>query len=91
MSVSLEARAALRKLLAQVWRMVEEQAWEMLKQAVEGLLLADRDRRVGEARQRGGASPRSPAARAEEMGLVERYERHGLDEMLFALTVAGRI
>lgn len=56
MSVSLEARGALRELLAQVWRMVEEQAWEMLKQAVEGLLVADRDRRVGEARQRGGAS-----------------------------------
>jgi putative transposase len=25
----------------------------------------------------------------EEIGLIERYERHGLDEMLFALTVGG--
>jgi len=25
----------------------------------------------------------------EEIGLIERYERHGLDQMLFALTVGG--
>jgi len=25
----------------------------------------------------------------KEIGLLERYERHGLDEVLFALTVGG--
>ena len=33
--------------------------------------------------------PRLRRAGREEIGLVERYERHGLDQMLFALTVGG--
>ena len=39
--------------MAQAWQRVEEQAREMLKQSVEGLLQAERDRRVSEAKQRG--------------------------------------
>lgn len=33
--------------------------------------------------------PRLRRARREEIGLVERYERHDLDQMLFALTLGG--
>jgi transposase-like protein len=96
--------------MAQAWQQVEGQAREMLKRAVEGLLLAERDRRVSEAKQRGEKiyrwgytvrkcwttlwgsleQVRVPRLRGrEEIGLVERYERHGLDQMLFALTVGG--
>ena len=53
MSVSLEGRVALRELMEQAWQQVEGQARGMLKKAVEGLLVAERDRRVREARQRG--------------------------------------
>ena len=53
MSVSLTGRVALRALMEQAWQQVEGQAREMLKRAVEGLLGAERDRRVAEAKQRG--------------------------------------
>ena len=110
MSVSVEGRVALRELMEQAWHQVEGQARGMLKGAVEGLLQAERDRRVSEAKQRGEKvyrwgytvrkcwttlwgsleQVRVPRLRGrEEIGLVERYERHGLDQMLFALTVGG--
>jgi putative transposase len=110
MTISLEGRVALRELMEQAWQQVEGQAREMLKRAVEGLLLAERDRRVTQAQQRGEKvyrwgytvrkcwttlwgnleQVRVPRLRGrEEIGLVERYERHGLDQMLFALTVGG--
>jgi putative transposase len=110
MSVSLEGRVTLRELLEQAWREVEGRAREMLKRAVEGLLEAERDRRVAEAQQRGEKvyrwgytvrkcwttlwgsleQVRVPRARGrQEVGLIERYERHALDEVLFALTVGG--
>jgi putative transposase len=110
MTVSREGRIALRELMEQGWQQVEGQARAMLKQAVEGLLQAERDRRVSEAKQRGEKiyrwgytvrkcwttlwgsleQVRVPRLRGrEEIGLVERYERHGLDQMLFALTVGG--
>ncbi len=110
MTVSLEGRLALQELMEQAWRQVEGQARGMLKRAVEGLLVAERDRRIAEARQRGEQvyrwgytvrkcwttlwgsleQVRVPRLRGgKEIGLVERYERHGLDEMLFALTVGG--
>src|SRR5216683_1049407 len=110
MTVSLEGRVALQELMAQAWQQVEGQARGMLKRAVEGLLQAERDRRVAEAQQRGEKvyrwgytvrkcwttlwgnleQVRVPRLRGrEEIGLVERYERHGLDQMLFALTVGG--
>lgn len=110
MTVSLEGRVALRELMVQAWQQVEGQARGMLKGAVEGLLVAERDRRVAEARQRGEKvyrwgytvrkcwttlwgnleQVRVPRLRGgAEIGLLERYERHGLDQMLFALTVGG--
>jgi len=110
MCISPKGRVALRELLEQAWQQVEGQAREMLKRAVEGLLVAERDRRVSEAQERGEKvyrwgytvrkcwttlwgsleQVRVPRLRGrEEIGLVERYERHGLDQMLFALTVGG--
>jgi putative transposase len=110
MCISPVRRVALRELMEQAWQQVEGQAREMLKRAVEGLLVAERDRRVSEARQRGEKvyrwgytvrkcwttlwgsleQVRVPRLRGrEEIGLVERYERHGLDQILFALTVGG--
>ncbi len=110
MSISPDRRLALRELMEQAWQQVQGQAREMLKRTVEGLLVAERDRRVTEAKQRGEKvyrwgytvrkcwttlwgsleQVRVPRLRGrEEIGLVERYERHGLDQMLFALTVGG--
>src|SRR5260221_6454417 len=110
MCISPKGRVALRELMEQAWQQVEGQAREVLKRAVEGLLVAERDRRVSEAKQRGEKvyrwgytvrkcwttlwgsleQVRVPRLRGrEEIGLVERYERHGLDQMLFALTVGG--
>ncbi len=110
MSISLEGRLTLRELMEQAWRQVEGQARGMLKQAVEGLLMAERDRRVAEAARRGEKiyrwgytvrkcwttlwgsleQVRVPRLRGwKEIGFLERYERHGLDEVLFALTVGG--
>lgn len=110
MTLSLDGRLTLREVIEQAWQEVEGQARAMLKRAVEGLLLAERDRRVSEARQRGEKvyrwgytvrkcwttlwgsleQVRVPRLRGrEEIGLVERYERHSLDQMLFALTVGG--
>jgi putative transposase len=110
MTISLTGRVPLRELMQQAWRQVEGQAREILKRSIEGLLQAERDRRVAEAR-RGGEKVyrwgytvrkcwttlwgnleqvRVPRLRGwREIGLLERYERHGLDEVLFALTVGG--
>jgi len=96
--------------MEQAWKQVEGQAQELLKGAIEGLLLAERDRRVAEAKVQGQKvyrwgytvrkcwttlwgnleQVRVPRLRGgQEIGLVERYERHGLDQVLFALTVGG--
>src|SRR3989304_8783560 len=53
MTLSLSGRLTLREVLGQAWQEVQGQAREMLKRAVEGLLQAERDRRVREARQQG--------------------------------------
>src|SRR5258707_2610348 len=110
MCISPKGRVALRELMERACQQVEGQAREMLKRAVEGLLVAERDRRVSEAKQRGEnvyrwgytvrkcwttlwgslKQVRVPRLRGrEEIGIIERYARHGLDEMLFALTVGG--
>ncbi len=110
MSLSLSRRVTLRELMEQAWQQIEGQARDMLKRAVEGLLIAERDRRVAEAKPRGEKvyrwgytvrkcwttlwgnleQVRVPRLRGwEEIGLVERYERHSLDEVLFSLTVGG--
>jgi transposase-like protein len=110
MTISLSGRLPLQRLVEQAWEQVEGQARGILQRAVEGLLLAERDRRVAEATRRGEKiyrwgytvrkcwstlwgsleQVRVPRLRGyKEIGLVERYERHGLDEVLFALTVGG--
>ena len=110
MTLSLTGRVTLHALMEQAWQQVQGQAREMLKRAVEGLLGAERDRRVAEAQQRGEKvyrwgytvrkcwttlwgnveQVRVPRLRGRaEIGLIERYQRHSLDEVLFALTVGG--
>ncbi len=110
MTLSLNRRVALREVMQQAWQQIEGQTRGMLKRAVEGLLEAERDRRVAEARERGEKAyrwgdtvrkcwqtlwgsleqVRVPRLRGrEEIGLVEKYQRHALDEVLFALAVGG--
>jgi len=110
MNITLSGRVPLQRLVEQAWEQVEGQARGMLQRAVEGLMLAERDRRVAEATRRGEKAyrwgytvrkcwstlwgsleqVRVPRLRGwKEIGLVERYERHGLDEVLFALAVGG--
>jgi putative transposase len=110
MSLSLTRTLTLQELMGQAWHQIQGQAREMLKQAVEGLLEAERDQRVAEARQRGEKTyrwgytvrkcwttlwgsleqVRVPRLRGgKEIRLLERYARHSLDEVLFALTVGG--
>jgi transposase-like protein len=84
---------------------------EQLKKTIEGLLKAERDRRVAVLRQQGekvyrwgytvrkccttlwGGLPgvRVPRLRSRdaEVGLLEKYQRHALGDVLFALTVGG--
>ena len=108
--LSLPGRLTLGDLFEQAWNQVQQSVLEQLKRTIEGLLGAERDRRVAEARQRGekvyrwGYTVRKcwttlwgtlhqirvPRMRgAAEIGLLERYQRHDLGEVLFALTVGG--
>src|SRR6266568_3414946 len=85
MTSSLSGKVTLAALLEQAWQQVEEQARGMLKRAVQGLLEAERDRRVAEARERG--------EKVYRWGYTVRkcwttlWGR--LDQVLFALTVGG--
>jgi hypothetical protein len=49
MTISLSGRLTLRELMQQAWQRVEGQARGMLKRSIEGLLQAERDRRVEES------------------------------------------
>jgi transposase-like protein len=81
-----------------------------LKQTIEGLLCAERDRRIEQLRQQGQkvyrwgytvrkcwqtlwgalAQVRVPRLRGhQEIGLLEKYQRHSLEEVLFSLTIGG--
>jgi len=103
-------RVALKDVIEQGWKQLQNGFLNQLRQTIEGLLAAERDRRVAECRQRGekvyrwgytvrkciqtvwGAleQVRIPRLRGrEEIGLVEKYQRHGLEEVLFALAVGG--
>jgi hypothetical protein len=53
MTVGLNGRRTLQEVMEQTWREVEGRARARLKRSVEGLLQAERDRRVSQARQRG--------------------------------------
>jgi len=103
-------RVALKDVIEQGWKQLQSGFLNQLRQTIEGLLAAERDRRVAECRQRGekvyrwgytvrkyiqtvwGAleQVRIPRLRGrEEIGLLEKYQRHGLEEVLFALAVGG--
>ena len=107
---SLDGRLALAELIEQGWKQVQDQVLEQLKRTIEGLLGAERDRRVAERRQAGEKvyrwgytvrkcwqtlwgvleQVRVPRLRgAAEIGLLEKYQRHALDQVLFALAVGG--
>ena len=51
--LSLESRLTLRDLFEQAGKQVEQSVLEQFQRTIEGLLGAERDRRVAEARQRG--------------------------------------
>ena len=106
----LDGRVALSEIIEQGWRQVQDRVLEQLKRTIEGLLGAERDRRVAEYRQHGekvyrwgymvrkcwsrlagwGVLEQVPRLRGrEEIGLLEKYQRHALDEVLFALAVGG--
>lgn len=108
--LSLSGRLTLRELLEQAWKQVHGQVLEVLQRTVEGLLVAERDRSVQQARAEGQKvyrwgytvrkswatlwgelrQVRVPRLRGrQEIALLEKYERHALGEVLFALTVGG--
>jgi putative transposase len=107
---SPSGRLALQEVVEQGWKQLQGGFLEQLKKTIEGLLAAERDRRVAEGRERGEKvyrwgytvrkcwqtawgrleQVRVPRLRGrEEMGLLEKYQRHGLQEVLFALAVGG--
>jgi putative transposase len=104
------ARLALADVIEQGWKQLQGGFLEQLKKTIEGLLAAERDRRVTEGRERGEKvyrwgftvrkcwqtawgtlqQVRVPRLRGrEEIGLLEKYQRHALQEVLFALAVGG--
>lgn len=107
---SLTGRLALADVIEQGWKQLQGGFLHQLRQTIEGLLTAERDRRLAEHRQRGekvyrwgytvrkcwqtlwGAleQVRVPRLRGrQEIGLLEKYQRHALEEVLFALAVGG--
>jgi transposase-like protein len=89
---------------------IRSQVLTQLKATIEGLLAAERDRRIEQFRQSGQKvyrwaytvrkcwqtlwgmleQVRVPRWRGTaEVGLLEKYQRHCLDEVLFALAVGG--
>lgn len=107
---SQTGRLALGDVIEQGWKQLQGGFLEQLKKTIEGLLAAERDRRVAERRERGekiyrwgytvrkcwqtawGAleQVRVPRLRGrEEIGLLEKYQRHAMQEVLFALAVGG--
>lgn len=111
---TLEGRLALKQVVEQAFAGIRQEFLVQLKKAMEGLLKAERDRRVealrreGEKVYRWGYTVRKylntlwgvleqvrvPRLRQgrygeAEVGLLEKYQRHALGEVLFALTVGG--
>ena len=107
---TLEGKLTLKQVVEQGFEQIRESFLEQLKRTVEGLLEAERDRRVEALRQQGEKvyrwgytvrkcwqtlwgtlqQVRVPRLRGrQEVGLLEKYQRHALAEVLFALTVGG--
>ena len=110
MTFTLTGRVSLQAVVEQGWQEVQQQVLGLMKQAIEGWLQAERDRRIAQRQQAGEKvyrwgytvrkcwqtlwgrleQVRVPRLRGrEEIGLLEKYQRHALDEVLFALTVGG--
>jgi putative transposase len=107
---TLEGKLTLKQVVGQGFEQIRESFLHQLKRAIEGLLEAERDRRVEVLRQQGQKvyrwgytvrkcwqtlwgrleQVRVPRLRGrEEVGLLEKYQRHALEDVLFALTVGG--
>jgi putative transposase len=108
---TLEGKLTLKQVVEQGFAEIRQEFLARLQRSIEGLLRAERDRRVAERRQQGekvyrwgytvrkcwqtlwGAlqQVRVPRLRGreEEIGLLEKYQRHALGDVLFALTVGG--
>jgi transposase-like protein len=107
---TLEGTLTLKQVVEQGFEEIRQSFLEQLKKTIEGLLRAERDRRVAALRQQGEKvyrwgytvrkawttvwgvleQVRVPRLRGrEEVGLLEKYRRHALDDVLFALTVGG--
>jgi len=107
---TLEGKLTLKQVVEQGFEEMRQSFLGQLKATIEGLLRAERDRRVAELQQQGqkayrwgytvrkcwqtlwGAleQVRVPRLRGrEEIGLLEKYQRHALGDVLFALTVGG--
>lgn len=105
-----ENRVPLREVVQQGFDQIRSQVLAQLKATIEGLLGAERDKRVEELRRNGRKvyrwgytvrkcwqtlwgmleQVRVPRLRGTaEVGLLEKYQRHGLDEVVFALVVGG--
>jgi transposase-like protein len=107
---TLEGKLSLKQVVEQGFEEIRQSFLQQLKKTVEGLLEAERDRRVGALREQGEKvyrwgytvrkcwqtlwgtleQVRVPRLRGrEEVGLLEKYQRHALEDVLFALTVGG--
>ncbi len=109
--VTLEGNLTLKQVVEQGFEEIRQGFLEQLKKTIEGLLKAERDRRVAALRNRGRRfiaggtrcasagrhcgercrGVRVPRLRSPhaEAGLLEKYQRHALGDVLFALTVGG--
>ena len=105
-----ERRRSLKEVVQQGWDQVRDQFLEQLRGTIEGLLEAERDRRLAQFRQQGQKVYRSgyttrkcwqtlwgalqqvrvPRLRGrQEVGLLEKYQRHSLEEVLLALAAGA--
>jgi len=107
---TLEGKLTLQQVVGQGFAERREDFLEQLRKTIEGLLRAERDRRVAALRQQGEKvyrwgyrvrqcwptrwgtleQVRVPRLRGrEEIGLLEKYPRHALEDVLFAVTLGG--
>jgi hypothetical protein len=66
--LSLPGRLTPGDLFKQAWNEVQQSVLGQLRRTIEGLLSAERDRRVAEARARGDGARRGHAAAARRAG-----------------------
>ena len=107
---TLEGKLTLKQVVEQGLAESRGPFLGQLKRVLEGLLVAERDRRIAEFQRQGQKvyrwgytirkcgqtlwgsleQVRVPRLRGrEEVGLLEKYQRHALEDVLLALTVGG--